>query len=243
MIFLKITFSRNNSRILTAAVVVLLNENIALVQFDEITSVAADSHMSVLYIAMQTLRCFFTGCDCIDGKLRTGEHIAADEDVGLGRLVGQFVSNRINTTDELHLGIFQQVFQYHRLTDSKDHKICLQRKSLVLVERRCKLMFCIEDRGTTLEGYTGDLCTLYFVPLYFLRSPSRIDHYAVFARFHALFERCRHDVFGLQREHRHFRCTAAFSYTCSVDGYVSAADNHYAFANAVDDCVLVTLCW
>ena len=104
-------------------------------------------------------------------------------------------------------------------------------------------MFCIEDRGTALEGYTGDLCTLYFVPLYFLRSPSRVDHYAILARLHAFFKRGRHDVFGLQREHRHFRCTAAFGYTGCVDSYVSAADNHYAFANAVDDCVLVTLCW
>ena len=240
MIFLEITFSRNNSRILTAAVVVLLNENIALVQFDEITSVAADRHMSVLYVAMQTLRCFFTGCDGIDGKLRTGEHIAADEDVGLSGLISQFVGNRINTTDELHLGIFQQVFQYHRLTDSKDHKICLQRKSLVLVERRCKTVLLVKDRHAFFEGDSFHLSTFTF---HLLRSPSRVDHYPILTRFHALLKRCRHDVFGLQREHRHFRCTAAFSYTCSVDGYVTAADNHYAFVNAVDDCVLVTLCW
>ena len=125
VVFLKLRLRRNDSRILTAAVIILLDEDILFVQFDEIAAVASDGHMTVLHIAMQALRRLFARCDGVDGELRSGEHISSHEDVGLGCLVGQFVCNRIDTAHELHFGIFEQVFENDGLADGEDNQVSL----------------------------------------------------------------------------------------------------------------------
>ena len=84
-------------------------------------------------------------------------------------------------------------------------------------------MFGIIDRGAFLEDNAADVA----ISKHFLRSPTWVDDHAVFASLFALFKRCRHDVFGLQRQHC-YRCRAtAFGHTGSIDGHVAAANDYY----------------
>ena len=85
-------------------------------------------------------------------------------------------------------------------------------------------MILIKNRDAFLEGNPFHLSLFTF---HLHRSPPRVEHYPILSGFHAFFEGCGHNIFGLQREHSYFVCTTSFGNTCRVNGYVSSADHNY----------------
>ena len=150
--------------------------------------------MSVLHKAVQTL-CGLLACgNGINGELGTREDVATYEDVFFSCLIRQFVGNGIHASEELYLGVLEQIFQNDGLSNGEDNHVGIQRNQFIFVVLWIETMFGIIDRGAFLEDNAAD----FAIAKHFLRSPTWVDDHAIFASFFALFKRCRHDVFGLQ---------------------------------------------
>ena len=95
--------------ILAAGCVIAVHEDVILVQLDELPSVLSDSHVAVLDIAVQRVRCLMACGNGVYGELRAGVHVTADKDVGLRGLVCELVSHRSVSAAELDLGALQEI--------------------------------------------------------------------------------------------------------------------------------------
>ena len=211
--------------ILAGAVVIGLDQDVVLVQLDEIAPVAADGHVPMLHEAVQGLGGLLAGGDGVDGELRAGVHVAAHEDVGLRRLVGELVGHGVHAAEELHLRILEQVLQHHGLADGEDDLVGLEGNELILIIFRGEPLVLVEHGGALLEHDAGDLAVAEDL----LRAPARVDHDAVLAGLGALLQGGGHDVLGLERQHRHLGRAAALRYAGRVDRDIAAAhDDHLA---------------
>ena len=95
-------------RFLSACRIVAVDDDVVFVKLDKLSSVAADGHARAgLYETMQRYRRVLARFDCVDCEFRSAVHVAADENVGFRRLIGQRIRNGIITVMELNLRAFQ----------------------------------------------------------------------------------------------------------------------------------------
>ena len=99
--------------------------------------------MAMLHVTVQAFGSLMTGGDGVNGELGSREAVSAHEDVFLGGLISQLVGHGIDPPEELHLGVFQEVFEDHRLSDGEDHHVGFQRDQLFLVILRSKTMLIV----------------------------------------------------------------------------------------------------
>ena len=107
--------------------------------------------MTVLHKAVQAFGCFLTSGNSVNGELRTGKHITANENILLSGLIGQLVSHGIYSPEEFHLGVLQQVFKDDGLTDGEDDHVGIKGNQFVLVIFGIEAFFLVEHRGAFLE--------------------------------------------------------------------------------------------
>ena len=194
MIFSEFALDGYYARILAGAIVIAFHHDILLVEFDEIPPVAADGHVTALHKAVQGLRSLLAGGNGVNGKLGTGEDVAAHKDVRFRRLVGEFVGNGIHTTEKFHLGVLEKVFQDNRLANRENHQVRLQGNGLGLVVRGGKLVLRVEHGSAFFEDDAAHLVRAQDL----LGTPAGIEHHAVFAGLCALLQRGRHNILCLK---------------------------------------------
>ena len=89
--------------------------------------------MAVLHEAVQGFGGLLAGCNGIDGELRAGEAVSADEDVLLGALQGELVCDRAVSSAELDLAALEQGSVLNGLAYCEDNHIRIEGKQLLLI--------------------------------------------------------------------------------------------------------------
>ena len=227
----RIGICRIHPFLLTTGSIIRIHQDIILVQLHIIMTVAADGHARIpAHRTMQRL-CRIVSCrNRINDKLRTRQHIAANKDLRIIRLISQAVSHRIIAMMELHRPTFQQAAPVNALTDGEDNSVarnCL--RFLFIVLRRETLGFRINDLRALLEDDTGHVICLIDQNL--LGTPAVNHINTVFQRLLNLCICCRHRISLLQRNHGNLISFAALRITRTVNRNVATADNNNSAAH------------
>ena len=212
--------------LLTAGVVIGLDEQIILVELEVVVAIAADGHArAVLDATVQGLRSVVAGGDGVDHELGAGENVAADKDVGVSRLEGEGVCLRIVAMVEGDGTTVEEASPLDGLSDGEDDLAAGDGHGVVLViERREALGLGVEDLGAALEDDADHVAVLVREDL--LGPPAVLDLHAVLEGLGNLRIGGRHLVALLERDHRDGLCTATLGVARAVDGDVAATNDH-----------------
>lgn len=92
----------------SASVIVIIDDDVALIEGDEVPSVSSKHLRDVVgaHVSDQGFSGLMPLGDGIDDEFRTGIDVASDEDVWIGGLIGVFVSDRIVAMPEGDVGAF-----------------------------------------------------------------------------------------------------------------------------------------
>ena len=214
-------------RFLPAGVVVGGIGQVVLVQRDVLPAVSADGHGRLgPHMAMEALRRLMACGDGVDHKPRTCVHVAADKDVLIRRLVGEFVRNGVVAVPELHLGVLQQVAPFDALADGEDDLVRGDLHRVVLVVHGGEPLGLRVDGPQAFFQYdAGDLAV--FVDLDLLGAPGGVDLDPGLLGLADFEAAGGHGLPVLQTEHPDGAGAQPMGVSGAVDGHVAAADHDH----------------
>src|SRR5574344_473716 len=119
---------------LTANLIVIRIGNIFFIKRSK--DVAFESHGwggTWSYVTSQRVGYKVASRDGIDNKLRSGENIASDIDIGVGGLVGELIGDRIIAMPERDFASFKKLAPFNGLANGEDNLISLNRNGLAFI--------------------------------------------------------------------------------------------------------------
>ena len=99
---------------------------------------------------------FFSACDCIDGKLRTGDTITACDNIALSGNI-ELIDFDSTILLDCDIGSVKEVAPFDPLTDRDKDIVCFHCDGIIFIIGRRESAFAIEDGETLLEFDADDL--------------------------------------------------------------------------------------
>ena len=179
--------------------------------------------LSRLYIPVKGDRRLFPGRNGVNGKFRSGVHIAAGKDIRLSGLIRQRIRLHGAVFVQLHPGSVQKRSPLDGLPNGQQHMFTFHRDRVFFIIPGSKSVVFVEYRGTFLE-YDTCRFSVFYKDLLWTPGMMYGDTF-LFGFFHFIGSR-RHFFGGFQTVHLHISGTDTEGCPCYVHRHISAAHDH-----------------